>query len=117
MAEGTREYKRIETMLKELKDSDQERKKDIARVKERIEGALEEIRLMINGMTLQNNDLRNQGGSREGDIHRGSILGQPTGVTGESSVFAGNSCNFRYTTKLEFPKFNGDNVEEWLFKV
>ena len=82
-----------------------------------MKGALEEIKLMINGMTLQNNDLRNQMGSREGDIHRGSILGQPTEVTGESSVFAGNSCNFRYTTKLDFPKFNENDVEEWLFKV
>ena len=56
-------------------------------------------------------------GSREGDIHRGSILGQPTGVTGEYSILVGNSCNFRYITKLEFPKFNGDDVDEWLFKV
>ena len=50
-------------------------------------------------------------------MQRGSILGQLTEVAGESFMFLGNGCNFRYTTKLEFPKFNGENVEEWIFKV
>ena len=44
-------------------------------------------------------------------------MGQPIRVVGESSVFLGNGYNFRYTTKLEFPKFNGENVEEWIFQV
>ena len=52
MAEGTRDYKRIKGMLKELKDCDQERKKEIARVKEKMDHALEEIRTMITSMTL-----------------------------------------------------------------
>ena len=43
--------------------------------------------------------------------------GQPTRVIGEFSILTGNSCNFRYTTKLDFPKFNENDVEEWLFKV
>ena len=64
MAEGMRDYKRLEGMLKE---SDQKRDKDIARVENslaRVEGkvdaVLEEIKSLINGMTIQNNDLRKQ---------------------------------------------------------
>ena len=64
MVEGTRDYKRLEGMLKE---SDQKRDKDIARVenslarvKGRVDAVLEEIKSLINGMTLQNNDLKNQ---------------------------------------------------------
>ena len=28
-----------------------------------------------------------------------------------------NEHVFKYATKLEFPKFNGKGVDEWLFKV
>ena len=64
MVEGMCDYKRLEGMLKE---NDQKRDKDIARVenslarvKGRVDAALEEIKSLINGMTLQNNDLKNQ---------------------------------------------------------
>ena len=64
MVEGMCDYKRLGGMLKE---SDQKRDKDIARVenslarvKGRVNAALEEIKSLINGMTLQNNDLRKQ---------------------------------------------------------
>ena len=103
MAEGTREYKRLEGVIKEC---DQKRERDIARV----DATLEEIKAMINGMTIQYNDIRNQMNEREGEMNRGSILGHPG--AGESSVNTVHAHNFRYATKLEVPKFNGDEVEE-----
>ena len=64
MAEGTRDFKRLENMLKEseqkhdreLKEIDQQREKDTAR----INATLEEIKALINGMTYQYNDIRSQ---------------------------------------------------------
>ena len=56
MAEGTRDYKRLERMFKDLKDCDQKREKDLARM----DAALEDIKVLINGLTLQYNDLRGQ---------------------------------------------------------
>ena len=62
MAEGTRDYKRLESMLKE---SDQKRDKEIsrvesslARVERRLDAAIEEIKSMLQG--LQNNELKSQ---------------------------------------------------------
>ena len=52
MAKGTRDYKCIEGMLKEFKDCDQERKKKLVKVEEKMDHTLEEIRTMIIGMTL-----------------------------------------------------------------
>ena len=65
---------------------------------------------MINGMTIQYNDIWSQLNDREGETNRGFILGHPR--AGESSVNIVNGHNFRYATKLDFPKFNGDEVEE-----
>ena len=72
---------------------------------------------MINGMTLQLNDLCTQMESQEGANNRGSILGQPTGLQGETMGVGMNGHSFRYATKLEFPKFNGEGVDGWLFKA
>ena len=36
----------------------------------------------------------------------GDVVGQP-----------GSNLPFQYATKLEFPRFNGEEVDEWLFKV
>ena len=66
MAEGTCDYKRLEVMLKELKESDQKREKDMV-----------EIKSMINGLTLQHNEMRSQMVNREKGNHSDSILGQP----------------------------------------
>ena len=66
MAEGTRDYKRIESMLKELKDSDQKQEKELFRVEGRLDAALDEIKAMINGVTLQCNDIRSQMNNSEG---------------------------------------------------
>ena len=82
MTEGTREYKWLEGMLKEL---DLKKKKDMTRIKERLEkdlarvegrfdAALEDIKILMNGMALQLNDLRTQRKSQEGLNNRGSIL-------------------------------------------
>ena len=81
MAEGTRDYNRLESMLKE---SEQKRDKKItrvdgslARVKGRLDATLEEIKSLIQGMTLQNNELKSQFANHEA---KGSILGNPRGV-------------------------------------
>ena len=50
-------------------------------------------------------------------MNRGLILGNPIGVQGESSNFVLNNHTFTYSTKLEFPRFNGEDVDEWLFRV
>ena len=121
MAEGTRDYKRLEGMLKEFdqkrekefKEGEQKRKKDIARV----DAVLEEIKAMINGMTFQQNDLRTQLNNHEARLSRGSILGNPVEVVGEATATVHQNHNNRYATKLDFPRFNGEGVEEWIFKV
>ena len=119
MAEGTRDYKRLESMLKE---SDQKRDKEIsrvegslARVEGRLDAVIEEIKSMLQG--LQNNESRSQIANQETGAARGSILGNPRGVQGETSVPFLNEHIFKYATKLEFPKFHGEGVDEWLFKV
>ena len=50
-------------------------------------------------------------------MYRESILRDPRGIQGESSVSLLNDYAFKYTTKLEFPKFDGEGIQEWLFKV
>ena len=50
-------------------------------------------------------------------MNKWSILGNPVGVQGESSNLMLNNHTFRYSTKLEFPRFGGEDVDEWLFKV
>ena len=44
-------------------------------------------------------------------------MGNPGDNAGESSALLLNNHSFKYATKLEFPKFNGTDVEEWLFKI
>ena len=90
--------------------------KDLARVEGRFDVALEDIKILMNGMALQLNDLRIQRESQEGVNNRGSILGQPVGLQGETMGVGMNDHSFRYATKLEFPKFNGEGVDEWFFE-
>ena len=68
MAEGTRDFKKLEGMIKEV---DQRREKDSAR----IDAALEEIKAMIHGLVRQHN---------EGRANRGSILGNPGSLASDS---------------------------------
>ena len=64
MAKGTRDFKRLENMLKEneqkrdkeLNEIDQRRERDIAR----IDATIEEIKTFINGITFHYNDIRSQ---------------------------------------------------------
>ena len=130
MAEGTRDYKRLESMLKEC---EQKREKDLARVEgdlSRVEGrldtALEELKsmmngmtLQINGMTLQQNEMRVQlsNRDREQGSNGGSILGNPMVNQGEGQAGGMNGHNHRYAIKLDFPRFGGEGVDEWLFRV
>ena len=48
----------------------------------------------------------------EGGGERGSILGNPTGVPKESSNSMTSGHTFRYATKLDFPRFQGEDVEK-----
>ena len=118
MAEGTRDYKRLKAMLKEL---DQKREKDMLRVEGRLDAAVEgvdarldaalaEIKTLINGMTmqingitLQQNEIRSQMLHRDHGGSGESILGQPTVVNGELQGHINQPIS-RYA-KLEFPRF------------
>ena len=106
MVEGTRDFKKLEGMIKEV---DQKRERDSARV----DAALGELKAMIQALTVPNDDRRTQ---EEGVASRGSILGNPA-MQGDFAGQQGGNLPFRYAAKLEFPKFNGEGVEEWLFKV
>ena len=57
MAEGTRDYKILELMLQE---SDQRWERNLARIEGKLEVALEEIKSLIHGMSLQNNEIMSQ---------------------------------------------------------
>ena len=63
---------------------------------------------MINGVTLQCNDIRSQMNNSEGGTQRSSLLDNPRVTQGESSVSLLNESSFRYSTKLDFPRFNED---------
>ena len=117
MAEGTRDYKRLETMIKDLKDNEQKRDKELSRVEGKVDAAMEEIKTMMSGMTIQYNDIRSQLSQLEGGLGEGSILGNPTRVVGEVMNPTVNGHTFRYGTKLKVPRFAGNDVEEWLFKI
>ena len=108
MVEGTRDYKKLEGMIKEV---DQRRERDSTR----INATLEEIKVMINGLTMQHNEMRGQTSTQEGG--KGSILGNLRLLHCESVGQTAGNPPFKYSTKLEFSKFGGEGVKEWLFKV
>ena len=112
MAEGMRDYKRLETMIKDLKDNEQKRDREFIRVEGKVDAVIEEIKIMMSGMTIQYNDIRSQLSQLEGGLGRGSILGNPAGVIGEAMNPMVNCHTFRYGTKLEVPRFARDDVEE-----
>ena len=53
--EGMKDYKRLEDMLK---NSDQKREKDLARVEGKLDAVLEEIKALIIGTTIHHNEIR-----------------------------------------------------------
>ena len=55
MAKGTRDFKKLKDMIKEV---DQKRERDSARV----DATLEELKVMIQALTVQNNDRMSQEG-------------------------------------------------------
>ena len=101
MAKGTRDFKKLEGMIKKV---DQTREKDSTR----IDANLEEIKAMIHGLVRQHN---------KGGANRGSILGNSGFLAGDSVSQQNGNQHGRYTSKLEFPKFHGEGVDEWIFKV
>ena len=56
MAKGMSDYKRLELMLKE---NDKKWEKNLLKVERIIDVALEEIKSLINGMTLQYKEIKN----------------------------------------------------------
>ena len=92
-------------MLKELKDNDHKQDKDLSRMESRLDLALSKIKALINGMTIQHNELRSQLSSRDNENQLGLILGNPTIIRGEVLSFTRSVHNNRYGTKLEFPRF------------
>ena len=93
-----------------IKEVDQKREKDSTKVNE----TLEELKAMIQTLTVQNNDRKSQEG---GVFCRGSILGNPRSIQSDSAGQQGGNLPFRYAIKLKFPKFSGERMDEWLFKV
>ena len=63
---------------------------------------------MIHGLVRQHN---------EGAANIRSILGNPGSLAGDSMSQQSGNHHERYTSKLEFPKFHGEGVDEWVFKV
>ena len=125
MAEGTRDYKRLESMLKEVeqnREKDMSRiegmlKKDMSKVEGRLDTAVAEIKALINGITFQCNELRTQMNNRDNANHGGSILGNPGVANGDMQGAVMNIPTGRYATKLDFPRFGGEGVDDWLFRV
>ena len=113
MAEGTHDYKRLESMFKE---SDQKRKNDLLRVECHLGLALAEIKSLINGIMLQLNEIRNQMANKDIGGHMGSILGNLMSANGERQASMVN-VHTKYATKLNFPRFGRKGVDDWIFRV
>ena len=125
MTEGTHDYKKLESMLKEV---EQKREKDLARiegilekdmskVEGRLDAAVTEIKALINGITFQCNELRTQMNNRDNGSHVGSILQNPMVTNGDMQGTMINIPASRYATKLDFSRFGGEGVDDWLFRV
>ena len=96
-AEGTQDYKRLES----LQEHEQKRERDMARVERRIDAALEEIKTLIKGMALQNNVIMRLITNQEGGVNRGSILGNPAGVLDEVNSGIQDLKKLRQTGSLQ----------------
>ena len=71
VADGTSDFKRLES----LQEHEQKREKDRARVERKIDDTLEEIKTLLKGMALQNNEIMMQIINKKGGVNRGCILG------------------------------------------
>ena len=115
MAEGTRDYKRLESMLKEC---EQKRENDLAKVEGRVNAALEEIKTLINGMTLQHNEIRNQMNNQEGRSNRGQFwavwwrLQERLLQMDSTIILSDTQTRWNFQSLEQFFK-----VDEWIFKV
>ena len=52
-----------------------------------------------------------------GKVGKDSLLGNLGETQSESAGIVLSHQPFKYVTKLEFPRFNGEGIDEWLFKV
>ena len=59
----------------------------MARVERKIDDAFEEIKTLIKGMVLQNNEIMRQIINKKGGVNKGSILGNPAGVLDDVEEF------------------------------
>ena len=66
-------YKKMESMLQE---SDNKCERILARMERKLDIALEEIKSLINGVTLQYNQIRSQLTNQKEGTHKESILGK-----------------------------------------
>ena len=86
----------------------------------RLDTTLEELKRMMNGMTIQHNEMRTQMNNkdREQNSYGGSILGNLGMVNGGEvqGAMVGVQGN-KLGPKLEFPRFGEKGVDDWLFKV
>ena len=130
MAKGTRDYKWLEAMLKEC---EQKKEDDMSRVEERLDSALfkveerldsalstieerfdsalAELKAMMNGITLQQNEIWSQTTIRDHGVNSGSILGNLV-VISEKAYSLMGAHSSRHRTKLDFSKFKGDEVDD-----
>ena len=101
-----------------LKEVDQKREIDLSKIESRLDAvvagvegrlaaAVSEIKVLINGVTLQHNEFRSMMAMRERANCEGSILGSPGTVNGENHLNVGVGQTNRYAIKLDFLDLEG----------
>ena len=84
MVEGTQDFKRLESMLKEV-DQKKEKdlsiiemrlEKDLLRLKGKINSVFAKIKALINGITLQHNGIQSQETLKNDPAATGSMIGE-----------------------------------------
>ena len=96
-AKSTKDYKWLES----LQECEQKQEMDMARVEWRIDADLEEIKTLIKGMALQNNEIMMLITNQEGGFNRGSIFGNPAGVLDEVNSGIQDLKKLRQTGSLQ----------------
>ncbi|KAF2301132.1 hypothetical protein GH714_020360 [Hevea brasiliensis] len=108
MAEGTRAQKWRREMISLLQDFDQrwEQKQSVLQQESetRNNQMMMDIKAMVAGLSLQNNELAG---------NRGQSNNTPAGNRFNSP----NPHSWHHSTKLEFPRFDGNDLETWLLKT
>ncbi|KAF2321856.1 hypothetical protein GH714_003181 [Hevea brasiliensis] len=108
MAEGTRAQEWRREMISLLQDFEQrwEQKQSVLQQESetRNNQMMMDIKAMLAGLSLQNNELAG---------NRGQSSNTPMGNRFNSP----NRHSWHHSTKLEFPRFDGNDLETWLLKT